>query len=177
MTLRIISGTARGKKLLSLEGEHTRPTTDRVKESLFNLISPYVFDSQVLDLFAGSGALGVESLSRGAKEVVFIDNFADALSVTKKNVQASRFENAQVLLCDALDFLKRTEKKFDIIFVDPPYKADLYNEVLFLAHKVLTEDGIIVCESDVPILPSGYEVLKERKYGKTFITILKDNKK
>ncbi len=177
MTLRVISGTARGKKLLSLEGEHTRPTTDRVKESLFNLISPYVYDALVLDLFSGSGALGVEALSRGAKEVTFVDNFADALSVTKKNVQASRFENAHFSLCDALDFLNKTDKKFDIIFVDPPYKAGLYEQVLTLSKDVLTDDGILVLESDEPIKTQDYEVLKERKYGKTFITILKDNKK
>ena len=124
--MRIISGNARGIKLETLDGVDTRPTLDRVKEPLFSIIQGYIIDAEVLDLFSGSGALALESLSRGAKSAVLCDKSRKAAEIIKRNIQKTHFDKATELLIKdykkALDELKN--KKFDIIFLDPPYKTN-----------------------------------------------------
>ena len=177
--MRIISGQARGRKLLAPEGLDTRPTTDRVKESMFNLIIPYIPADTVLDLFGGSGALGIEALSRGCKSCVFIESNKAAVGVIKKNLELSRQDSkAEVITLDAFTYLNRTSTKFDIIFLDPPYNKGLLAKAVELISTLdlLSENGIIVAESEVggEEPPNGYfEVLKRTKYGKTTVFVLR----
>ena len=127
--MRVISGTARGKKLNSLEGLETRPTLDIVKESIFNILQFNIKDTSVLDLFSGSGALAIEALSRGAKEAVLCDNSSKAVQIINKNLEETKLiDKAKVINSDyteALNKLANENKKFDIIFLDPPYKSEL----------------------------------------------------
>ena len=181
MFLRVISGSARGKKLLSAEGLDVRPTLDRVKESVFNMIAFDVPDASVLDLFSGSGALGIEALSRGAKNAVFIDIFSESVAITKKNLEATHMtDSATVINSDSIVFLNKCCEKFDIIFIDPPYESDLYEKSLkaIKENSVLSEDGFIVLEYDTNTTPPfelcGFEILKEKKYGRVKILIMKE---
>lgn len=178
--MRVISGSARGKKLISAEGLDVRPTLDRVKESVFNMIAFDIPDATVLDLFCGSGALGIEALSRGAKHAVFVDKSSRSIAVTKENLASTRLtEYAEVVLSDSMDFLKTTDKTYDIIFIDPPYQAQLYDGVLqeIVNRKILNPDGIIVVESasdDVPSIQSGlFSEVREKKYGSVKILLIK----
>lgn len=178
--LRVISGSARGKKLISLEGLDVRPTLDRVKESVFNMIAFDIGDASVLDLFCGSGALGIEALSRGAKCAVFVDKNATALSVTKQNLTATRLsERAKLVQSDSIVFLQNTNDVFDIILIDPPYQAKLYERVLqeIAERKLLAPDGILVVESaenDPPEIPTRFfSEVREKKYGKVKIFLIK----
>ena len=120
--MRVITGTARGRVLKTLEGEDVRPTTDRVKEAVFSIIQFEIEGRRVLDLFAGSGQLGIEALSRGAASATFVDMSKDSLSAVKYNLEHTKLgDNAKVVQTDALSFLKLTKDKFDIVFLDPPY--------------------------------------------------------
>ncbi len=177
--MRVISGTARGLKLLSLDGLDTRPTLDRVKEALFSMLTPYVYNASVLDLFAGSGALGIEALSRGSCEAVFVDMLPSAMEIVKKNVSLAHFEDkATFQLKNAVDFLKHCDQKFDIIFLDPPYHGELYEKCLtaIAERDLLNDDGIIIIEWDSelsrPHIPVQLEVLKERRYGRVMLTLV-----
>ncbi|MBQ4087997.1 MAG: 16S rRNA (guanine(966)-N(2))-methyltransferase RsmD [Clostridia bacterium] len=178
--MRVISGSARGKKLISAEGLDVRPTLDRVKESVFNMIAFDLPDAIVLDLFSGSGALGIEALSRGAKHAVFVDNNSTSLSVTKQNLEATRLSDlAETVQSDSIRYLKTTSKTFDIILIDPPYQAGLYDEVLSLIYErnLLNPDGLMIVESaldDAPQIPSGrYSEVRDKKYGKVKILLIK----
>ncbi len=150
--MRIISGTARGTNLYTLEGNDTRPTLDRVKESLFSIIQLQILDSNVLDLFAGSGALGLESLSRGAKHAVFCDNSYKASEILKKNIEKTHLKDKSTIITK--DYLKALEElknyKFDIIFLDPPYKFNLIGKAVekILELNILNENGIMIVETD-----------------------------
>ena len=152
--MRVISGTARGKKLNSLAGLETRPTLDRVKEALFNILQFNIKEASVLDLFSGSGALAIEALSRGAKEAVACDNSNKAIKIIKENLEATRLiDKAEIINKDYIEALKKLNKeskKFDIIFLDPPYKTDYVIKSIndILEYKLLAEDGIIVVETD-----------------------------
>ncbi len=176
--VRIISGKSRGRKLLAPPGLDTRPTTDRVKESMFNLLIPYLPAKNVLDLFAGSGALGIEALSRGAEKCTFLDTDKAALLTIKKNLELAReTENSEVLSADALTYLGRTSSKFDLIFLDPPYNKGLLTKALTLIFErdLLSESGVIVAESEAggEEPPSGlFKALKNARYGKTTVFIL-----
>ena len=178
--MRVISGKARGRKLVSLDGLLTRPTTDRVKESIFNIISPYIPAKRVLDLFAGSGALGVEALSRGSVHCTFVEANKDAMAIVKKNIELTRTEDCSAtVLGDALSFLTRCTEGFDVIFLDPPYNTGLLQKAVALIKEknLLNEDGIILCESEVGgEEPSKdvYETIKQAKYGKTTVFVLKN---
>jgi len=181
--MRVISGTARGRKLLSLDGLHTRPTTDRVKEAIFNMVMPYVRDGAVLDLFAGSGALGIEALSRGAACSTFLENSRAAADVIRQNLENTKLsENAKLIEGDALAFLSKVQGKYTLIFLDPPYDGGFYTPVLSLIAEraLLQPDGVLILEKradmDIP-LPCGLEILKERKYGKTTILIIGNERK
>ena len=173
--MRVITGTARGRKLKTPEDYEIRPTTDNVKEALFNIIQFDIEGRRVLDLFAGTGQLGIEALSRGAKSCVFIDESRDAVRIVKENLKTCGL-NATVLQTNALDFLRGGER-FELIFVDPPYDAGLYEPVLKAINSVdkLSDGGIIVCEArretPLPELAAPYRKGKEYRYGKVKICI------
>ncbi len=177
--MRVISGSARGLKLNTPSNNDIRPTTDRVKESMFNIISPQVYDSIVLDLFSGSGALGIESISRGAKEVYFCDKSKASIGVLKSNIEKTRFnEKSHVMYEDYKSAIKKLASKkitFDLIFVDPPYYEGLFQDVLksIDENRILNEDGIIVVEHDANIKMENIGrlcIYKEKKYGITMLT-------
>lgn len=175
--LRVISGKLRGLKLDSPDGTETRPTLDRVKEALFNIIFTKVYDANVLDLFAGSGSLGIETLSRGSDFCTFVDNNTSAVEIIKSNLKKAHItDRYNVFLTDAINFLNSTDKKYDIIFLDPPYKAGLYEELLSVIkkRKLLKDNGIVVaeCDSSNAINCDGYNILKDRTYGKARIYVL-----
>ena len=178
--MRVISGKARGLKLTSPAGSDTRPTLDRVKEAIFSMLLPYLSGASVLDLFAGSGALGIEALSRGADKAVFVDKSNEAVKCIKKNLTAAKVEDfSTVLMSSSESYLMDCTEKFDIIFIDPPYAEGLYENILSLIEKynILAESGIIVVESDYDIgftdRIGHFEILKEKKYGRVGITVLK----
>ena len=179
--MRIISGTAKGTKLYTLDGLNTRPTLDRVKESIFNIIQNDIEDSIVLDLFSGSGNLGIEALSRGAKYAYLVDNNPKAIDIIKKNINNLDINNVKVIKKDykqALKYLKENDKKLDIIFLDPPYKTDYIEESIKLIteYNLLSEDGLIICESndvDRIVYPDVYSCKVNKKYSDKHIQILK----
>ncbi len=176
--VRIISGQARGLKLIAPEGLATRPTTDRVKESMFNIISPYLPAENILDLFSGSGALGIEALSRGSISGVFTETDREALKILKNNLKRSRqAQKAEVFAGDAFAYLSRTNKKFDIIFLDPPYNQGLLTRAVeeIAKKSLLSDGGVVVCEGEVggEAPPSDdFKIIKQAKYGKTMVYIL-----
>lgn len=173
--MRVISGSARGRKLKTPENYDIRPTTDNVKESIFNIIQFDIEGRRVLDLFAGTGQLGIECLSRGAGSVVFIDQSREAVKIIKENLKACNF-SATVLQQDAVSYLKGCGS-FDIIFIDPPYDSQLYENALEMVNLVdiLSDGGIIVCESRrerlLPEMKAPYRKRKEYNYGKVKLTL------
>ncbi len=177
--MRIISGSKRGHKLLEFEGDDVRPTTDRVKESVFNLIQSFVPDAVCLDMFAGSGALSFEAISRGAEKAVCIDLDKRSIDIIKKNALSLGFlEDCDIVNMSCFDYVEKTTEKFDIVFLDPPYNKNLIKPVLdaLLKNDVLNEDGIIVLESDGTDFHGefeGLDIYRQRKYGRTYITIYK----
>ena len=181
--MRVITGTARGKKLLAPEGLSTRPTSDKVKESIFNIIQFDIEGRHVLDLFCGSGQLGIEALSRGAYSCVFADSDRRAADIARKNVESCRFsEQSEVFCADSLGLLSRMKKcRFGLIFLDPPYHGDLLSQALLkiCTLDLLAQGGIIICETEfgvsLPELRAPYRVLKEYRYGKTaVVTVTRD---
>ena len=175
--MRVITGTARGRRLKELEGMETRPTTDRVKEGLFSIIQFDIEGRRVLDLFAGTGQLGIEALSRGARECVFVDQQRDAVALIKENLALCQLESgAKVHLGDSLTYLKSGEK-FDLIFLDPPYASGLLEKALteITRFDICREHGIIVAESaDDTVLPAvaaPYSLYREYRYGKIKLTV------
>ena len=173
--MRVISGTARSRRLETLEGLATRPTTDKVKESMFNVIQFDIEGREVLDLFAGSGQLGIEALSRGAGHCTFVDNNYKAIEVVKKNVATVGFgDRSTVLRSESLGFLAscRGKKKFDLIFLDPPYAATLLKESMERIEEfdILNENGIMICENTdefaMPQLSGAYRLERELRSGK-----------
>lgn len=173
--MRVITGSARGRKLKTPEDYDIRPTTDNVKESVFNIIQFDIPGRRVLDLFAGTGQLGIECLSRGAAEAVFIDQSRQAVNIVKENLRTCGLKGT-VLQTDAIDYLRRCGK-FDLIFVDPPYDSDLYEPVLKTVNSVdiLSDGGIIVCETRreklLPDMSAPYKKGREYVYGKVKIGI------
>lgn len=173
--MRVITGTARGRKLKTPENYDIRPTTDNVKESVFNIIQFDIEGRRVLDLFAGTGQMGIECLSRGAAEAVFVDKSRDAVKIIRDNLKTCQLK-ATVVQDDALGFL-RSCGKFDIIFVDPPYDMPIYEPVLELINLVdiLSEGGIIICEArrekQLPEMTAPYFKRKEYNYGRVKICI------
>lgn len=167
--MRIISGKYRGKKLKEFELETTKPTLDRVKESIFNLIQFDVSDAVVLDLFAGTGALGIEAISRGAKKTFLIDNNKKAISIIKENLKGIEGDFV-VQQTDYLNFLNSTKEKFDIVLLDPPYKTDFGKTAIetIINNNLLSENAIIVFETsedkEFNFNFDGLEI-KKKKYG------------
>ncbi|MFI3226820.1 MAG: 16S rRNA (guanine(966)-N(2))-methyltransferase RsmD [Clostridia bacterium] len=177
--MRIISGKYRGKTLKTLEGMDTRPTTSRVKESVFNIIQFNIPDSNVLDLFAGSGQMGIECLSRGAISVDFCDQNSKAVSIIKNNLKICN-ENQKVSQNDYISFIKSCNKKYDIIYLDPPYSTEMINNSINLINrfKLLKECGIIVCETHIDdkidLSSTDFTIQKTYKYGTINITLIKE---
>lgn len=179
--MRIIGGKYRSRVLSEFAGEEVRPTSDRVKESLFNILALKLYGARVLDLFSGSGALGLESLSRGAKEVVFNDCAKDSIAILKKNLATLKIavggEEAKVINYDYAVCLETLRGQFDLIFIDPPYRFDYGEKALNkIAQKgLLTDKGIAVYERDRAFEGEieGLEKYDERKYGKTYITFFR----
>ena len=180
--MRIITGRAKGIKLDTLDGLDTRPTSERSKEAIFSMLQFEIEGRVVLDLFAGSGQMGLEALSRGAKSAYLVDSGKRAFEIIKKNVSKTRLEGAMVLCEDSLSFIRKQggEQKFDMVFLDPPYASNLINDALSLLFDkgLVKETSYIVCESDrFDILNSqnqeNFEVIKTMKHGIAHISVLK----
>ena len=180
--MRIITGLARGVKLTTLEGEATRPTAERVKEAVFSSINFELEDALVLDLFGGSGQLGLEALSRGAEQAVFVDLSKDATAVIKANAQKTRlFQKCRILTTDYKDYIRSVagKHKFDFIFVDPPYALKLVPDVLkrIMDADILSDGGKVICEAEDEItlgneLCEYFELFKTAKYGRVHIAMI-----
>ena len=176
--MRVITGSARGCRLKELEGMETRPTTDRVKEGLFNIIQFDIEGRKVLDLFAGTGQLGIECLSRGAVSAVFVDRRPDAVKLIRENLKATSLsERARVVSGDSMEFLKSLREKFDLIFLDPPYEAGLLEPAIAHIAKfdILSPPGIIVAEHPagrvLPALAEPYRLHRTYRYGKIALSV------
>ena len=176
--MRVITGSARGCRLKELEGMETRPTTDRVKEGLFNIIQFDIEGRKVLDLFAGTGQLGIECLRRGAASAVFVDRRPDAVKLIRENLKATRLsDKARVVSGDSMEFLKSLRESFDLIFLDPPYEAGLLEPAIAHIAKfvILSPHGIIVAEHPVgmalPALAAPYRLHRTYRYGKIALSL------
>ena len=181
--MRIITGKAKGIRLNTLEGMATRPTAERVKEAMFSMIQFDIEGRRVLDLFAGSGQLGLEAISRGADSAVLIDQSRQAIRIIQENAEKTKLSSqCTVLQADALEYLRRSRgMQYDIVFLDPPYASGLYLPILraLIENGILKPHSMIICESDFdvifrnePELADRFSVVKQSKYSKTVITIL-----
>lgn len=177
--MRVISGLARGTKLNSIESSSTRPTLDRVKESMFNILQNDIKDKVILDLFAGSGALGIEALSRGAKKAYFCDINSEAIYIIKQNLEKAHLkEKAVIFKKSYIEAISSLDEKIDIVFLDPPYKLGVVGKSIefLLKKKILTNDVIIVIETDevdrdVQEIKKieGINIIDQRKYGRAHL--------
>lgn len=173
--MRVIAGTARHLPLKTVEGMETRPTTDRIKETLFNMLQNQLPGCRFLDLFSGSGAIGIEALSRGAQEAVFVENQKKAIACIQSNLEFTRLKNRSMIMeCDVLEALKRLEKKneiFDFIFMDPPYNHRWEQRILELLKEspLIDEYTVIIVEASLEtdftyVEALGFDVTKQKKY-------------
>ncbi len=184
--MRVVSGVCKGRPLKAVPGMSTRPTTDKVKEAIFNIVGPYFEGGVGLDLFGGSGGLGIEALSRGLDKVIFVDKDQKAIQTIRSNVEACKFtDNVEIYRNDAERALKailKRDLRFDLIFLDPPYKKQHINELISKIENnhLLNEDGYIIAEhSDEVDLPSSIGVLKKVKfenYGVTSVSVFQSRK-
>ena len=170
--MRIIAGTARGRRIEAPEGIHTRPTLDRVRENLFNILQNRTRDSQVLDLFAGSGALSIEALSRGAAHAVLVDSDRNASRIQRKNLdQLGMNGQAEVFLCDwrkAASELAAQGRRFDLVFLDPPYRMTDLREVFTAVAELTAPDGLVVLEHEAKTEPAAGDLFEKtdgRRWG------------
>ena len=182
--MRIIAGRMRGTKLFTLDGLNTRPTLDRVKEPLFSIINFKLQDSVILDLFSGSGALGLEAISRGAKKAYLCDSSKDAINIIKKNVEKTKSEEyTELMLKDyekSLEYFSMKDIKFDIVFLDPPYKTNFAEKSteIIIKNSLLNEDGIIIIETDTEekviqnLENIDVHIYDKRKYGRVTLLFL-----
>lgn len=178
--MRVISGLYKGRVIEGFDIDGTRPTQDRVKESIFSTIQNYIDESIVLDLFSGSGNLGIEALSNGAKECYFVDNNKKAVSVINGNINKLGIANGVVINDDyknALDYFKNKKKVFDLIFLDPPYKFEYIDDIVkyIIDNNLLNKKGLIICEFEHDINKDykELELFKEKKYGYKKVIIFK----
>jgi len=174
--MRVITGTARGRKLVTPQGLDVRPTSDMAKEAIFSSIQYEIENSEMLDLFAGSGQMGVEALSRGAKTVTFIDSDPKAIAAVKTNLKNCGFmEKSRVALMDSIAYIKNCSAKFDIAFLDPPYGKNLIDEALPFVAQTIKPYGVIICETEKreepPAQAGDFEIKKEYRYGKVKVTV------
>lgn len=175
--MRIIAGKYKGRQLFSSKNRSIRPTTDRVKEYIFSILEDYIKDCRVLDLFAGTGSLGLESLSRGASKVTFVENSYQSIKVLKKNLMRVKvIEPYTIVLKNALTFLRQNKEPFDLIFADPPFQWNHYIELIPLSFlpENLSEYGIFVLESErtqeIEWETNIYEILRQKKYDRSLVT-------
>ena len=171
--MRIVGGIYKGRVLCPFEKIGVRPTSDMTRESLFNILQNVIPGARVLDLFAGTGAIGIEALSRGAGEVVINDASRDAIALIKKNLEKLKIENGvSITNYDALTLISKGQKTFDVVYIDPPYQSEIYDKVLGEIYKILSEDGIVVVESEKPIENDYQGLIKydNRKYGRAYLT-------
>ncbi len=180
--MRVISGKARGIQLKTPDGMQTRPTIDRVKEALFSIIQFDIPTMDVLDLFGGTGQLGIEALSRGAKSATFVDAQEAACKLIHENLKRTKLEQqAKVVRCDYMEYLKRCKEKYGIIFLDPPYAEEFLENALKCITEIdiLQSGGIIVTErpadKNLPFEFEGFSRSKDYKYGKVLLTIYRKN--
>ncbi|MBQ6252134.1 MULTISPECIES: 16S rRNA (guanine(966)-N(2))-methyltransferase RsmD [Ruminococcus] len=174
--MRVITGIARGRKLVAPEGLDVRPTADKVKEGIFSAVQFELEGARVLDLFAGSGQMGIEALSRGAERAVFIDSSLRSIRCVNENLRNTGFERqSEVINRDSYDYIKLTSQTFDIIILDPPYRYNHIANILPFAAKKLRDGGIIICEyeteADEPAAPEGMRLRKTYRYGKINVSI------
>lgn len=171
--MRIVGGEYKSRVLFSFDGDSIRPTSDKVRESIFNILQNKIYGVVFLDLFCGTGAMGIEALSRGAKQVVFNDLARDSVALTKKNLsKLGVTDGVKVVSSDAITLLKTTDQKFDVVYIDPPYKSDLGKRALEVVERVLGENGIAVFEDEKPcdFIVDGLEEYDRRKYGRVHLT-------
>lgn len=176
--MRVITGLARGRRLKSLPGDDVRPTSDKVKEGIFSAIQFDIEGRRFLDLFAGSGQMGIEALSRGCVSSVFVDASKESTRIIKENIEVCKFEEkSRVVNSDFSVFLATCKDTFDIAFLDPPYKAGLLQKALIGTTRVMSSFGIIICEHPTDIsLPdkvNDFKVSKVYRYGKINLTVYK----
>lgn len=173
--MRVISGSARGHKLKTPEGLDTRPTTDRIKETLFNIIAPDLIECRFLDLFSGTGGIGIEALSRGGDISVFVDNTQVCCDIIEENLKHTKlYDKAEIIKSDifsAIDLLGKNNRVFDIIFIDPPYDGGFDTDVLnaIVKAKILDKNGYIILERATKYAApniNGLTIIKEKEYGK-----------
>mgnify|MGYP003377428958 CR=1 FL=1 len=174
--MRVITGIARGRKLQTLPGLEVRPTSEAAKEAIFSILQNELENAMVLDLFAGSGQLGIEALSRGARQAIFVDQNRDAKEVVLQNLtHTGLIKQARVAQMDALSFLAHTQETFDIALLDPPYNKELIHQALPLLAPHMAPTGVIVCESDkrevLPEQAGGVSIYREYRYGKAKVTV------
>lgn len=175
--MRVITGKARGLKLKTLSGNDVRPTTDMVKEAIFSSLQNKIEGSKMLDLFCGSGQMGIEALSRGAYCCTFVDESRNSIAVTKENLKTTGLSdgNIKIVNSSAGDFLRRTTDCFDIVFMDPPYLKNLIQDILSDAVAHVNKNGVIICEHDkhdeLPDTVNGFAVSKKYKYGRICLTV------
>lgn len=184
--MRIISGTARGTKLYTLEGEKTRPTLDRVKESLFNIIQNEIPDSIFLDLFSGSGAIGLEAASRGAKRVILCDKSKDAIKIINRNIEKTHLKEKVELYNLDYEILLKTKirEQVDVIYIDPPYESNFATKAveIILENKLANDKSTIIIETDEEekilreLEKIKIEIIGKRKYGRAILIFLKMRK-
>jgi 16S rRNA (guanine966-N2)-methyltransferase len=174
--MRIIAGERKGHTIFAPKGRDTRPTSDRVRENVFNIVAPWVEGARVLDLYAGSGAMGLEALSRGAAAVVFVESDADAVRTIERNLDKLRLTRATVLRAEASTGLAQEAaagRKYDLVLADPPYAMTDYDTLARYFPRVLAADGLLVFESAARSQPelAGLAVRTSRKYGSTRVTV------
>jgi len=174
--VRIITGKARGRKLKEPADQAIRPTTSMVKEAIFNIVQFDIEGRRVLDLFAGTGQLGLEALSRGAKSCDFVDSMKAHVALVKENIKSTELDGGQVFLNDAKSFLQRGER-YDLIFLDPPYDFKNLDQIIqdIVRFDILNKNGIMVCETKseqgMPAVSAPYEKVREYRYGKVKVTV------
>lgn len=174
--MRVITGSARGRKLKTLDSLDVRPTADAVKEAMFSIIQFEIEQASVLDLFAGSGQLGIEALSRGAKHCVFVDSSADSIAVVKDNVNTCRFaDRARIVRMDSIEYLKAAKSGIDIALLDPPYRRSLIQRSLPLLEKILSPGAFVICEHETELTLDDeigeLKLHKRYRYGKVSLTV------
>ena len=176
--MRVVSGKSKGHKLISPEGLDVRPTLERVKESVFSALLPYIDGAVVLDLFSGSGALGIEALSRGAEKCDFVDSSRHSIKATKENLRFTKLEHlASVHFSDWKRYISFCKEKYDVVFLDPPYSKGIENEVMLVLSEHLKDDGIVVLETEQkPCDYQGFELVRQAKYGRVFVSFYKKTK-
>lgn len=176
MQMRVITGIARGKRLVTPDGSDVRPTSDKVKEALFSALQFDIEGRRVLDLFAGSGQLGIEALSRGAESCVFVDNSRASLNLVKKNLEITGLSvNAKVVQSDFSSFAAMCRDTFDIVFLDPPYAAGILCDAIKAVLPLMSDFGMIICEYPpevtIPESVAGFSVYRTYRYGKINVSI------